>query len=102
MTETPALAREPAAARVDLGQALGAVLRRYLDAAHDAVAELPGGPRGFQVLSLAGQGECSNQATLAASLGIDRTVMTGERQHLEPPRSTGQLGHGVVGRVEVA
>lgn len=80
MTETTATAREredaTASARVDLGQALGAVLRRYLDAAHDAVAELPGGPRGFQVLSLAGQGECSNQATLAASLGIDRTVMT--------------------------
>lgn len=78
MSESPAPAREHDVApdRVDLGQALGAVLRRYLDAAHDAVAELPGGPRGFQVLSLAGQGACSNQATLAATLGIDRTVMT--------------------------
>lgn len=74
----PARGRDAASgpARVDLGQALGAVLRRYLGAAHDAVAELPGGPRGFQVLSLAGQGACSNQATLAANLGIDRTVMT--------------------------
>jgi DNA-binding MarR family transcriptional regulator len=62
--------------RVDLGQALGAVLRRYLDAAHGVVAELPGGPRGYQVLSLAASGSCSNQATLASGLGIDRTVMT--------------------------
>lgn len=65
-----------AAPRPDLGQALGAVLRRYLDAAHEVVAELPGGPRGYQVLSLADAGACSNQATLASSLGIDRTVMT--------------------------
>ncbi|WP_370074485.1 MarR family winged helix-turn-helix transcriptional regulator [Nocardioides sp.] len=66
----------PAASRVDLGQALGAVLRRYLDAAHDVVADLPGGARGFQVLSVAGSESCSSQAMIAADLGIDRTVMT--------------------------
>lgn len=61
---------------IDLGQALGALLRRYLDGARDAVDDLPGGPRGFQVLSIAGEGVCSNQATIAQRLGIDRTVMT--------------------------
>jgi DNA-binding MarR family transcriptional regulator len=62
--------------RADLGLALGAVLRRYVDAAHEVVAGLPGGPRGYQVLSTSELETCSNQATLAAGLGIDRTVMT--------------------------
>jgi DNA-binding MarR family transcriptional regulator len=60
----------------DLGQALSAVLRRYLLGAHEAVDHLPGGPRGFQVLSISSEPECSNQATIAQRLGIDRTVMT--------------------------
>lgn len=66
----------PSARRADLGQALGAVLRRYVDAAQEVVAELPGGARGYQVLSMADSETCSNQATLASGLGIDRTVMT--------------------------
>lgn len=66
----------PVVHQADLGQALAAVLRRYLDAAHEVVADLPGGPRGYQVMSMADAGACSNQATLAAGLGIDRTVMT--------------------------
>ncbi|MDR6117825.1 DNA-binding MarR family transcriptional regulator [Aeromicrobium sp. SORGH_AS981] len=66
----------PAVSRADLGQALGAVLRRYLDAAHDVVADLPGGARGFQVLTVAGSESCNSQAMIAADLGIDRTVMT--------------------------
>lgn len=66
----------PAPSRADLGQALAAVLRRYLEAAHDVVADLPGGARGFQVLSVAGSEVCSNQAMIASDLGIDRTVMT--------------------------
>jgi DNA-binding MarR family transcriptional regulator len=60
----------------DLGQALAALLRRYLDGAREAVSDLPGGPRGFQVLVTSSQGACSNQATMAMRLGIDRTVMT--------------------------
>lgn len=60
----------------DFGQALGALLRRYLDGARAATAELPGGPRGFQVLVNASGSDCSNQATIAQRLGIDRTVMT--------------------------
>jgi len=64
------------AGSVDLGQALGALLRRYLDGARSVVEDLPGGPRGFQILSIADEGVCSNQATIALRLGIDRTVMT--------------------------
>ena len=35
----------------DLGWGLGTVFRAYVNAAHAAVADLPGGPRGYQVLS---------------------------------------------------
>lgn len=66
----------PAAAAVDLGQALGALLRSYLEGARSVVEDLPGGPRGFQILSIAGEGANGNQATIALRLGIDRTVMT--------------------------
>ncbi len=72
----PGAAGDAVGARVDLGQALGALLRRYLQSAREVVDAVPGGPRGFQVLSIADQGECSNQATIALRLGIDRTVMT--------------------------
>jgi DNA-binding MarR family transcriptional regulator len=61
---------------VDFGQALGALLRTYLNGAREAVRELPGGPRGFQVMSIAAVSTCDNQARMAESLGLDRTVMT--------------------------
>jgi DNA-binding MarR family transcriptional regulator len=64
------------ALEADLGQALAALLRRYLEGAHAATADLPGGTRGYQVLTNATAADCSNQATLAQRLGIDRTVMT--------------------------
>ena len=60
----------------DLGWGLGTVFRAYVAAAHDAVADLPGGPRGYQVLSAAAQGKVGSQLALAQHLGIDRTVMT--------------------------
>jgi DNA-binding MarR family transcriptional regulator len=60
----------------DLGWGLGTVFRAYVAAAHDAVADLPGGPRGYQVLSAAAQGTVGSQLALAQHLGIDRTVMT--------------------------
>lgn len=66
----------PRAGEGDLGQALGALLRRYLEGARSVVEDLPGGPRGFQILTIADEGVCSNQATIALRLGIDRTVMT--------------------------
>jgi DNA-binding MarR family transcriptional regulator len=60
----------------DLGWGLGVVFRAYVAAAHDAVSELPGGPRGYQVLAAAAHGTVGSQLALAQRLGIDRTVMT--------------------------
>jgi DNA-binding MarR family transcriptional regulator len=60
----------------DLGWGLGTVFRAYVAAAHEAVADLPGGPRGYQVLSAAAHGTVGSQLALAQHLGIDRTVMT--------------------------
>lgn len=74
MSETTGPTTHPGV--VDFGQALSALLRRYLEGAREVVDDVPGGPRGFQVLSVSAGGECSNQATIAQRLGIDRTVMT--------------------------
>src|SRR5437016_8388891 len=60
----------------DLGWGLGVVFRAYVTAAHAAVADLPGGPRGYQVLSAAAHGTVGSQLALAQHLGVDRTVMT--------------------------
>ncbi len=60
----------------DLGWGLGMVFRAYVTAAHTAVADLPGGPRGYQVLSTAVRGTVNSQLALAQHLGVDRTVMT--------------------------
>jgi hypothetical protein len=60
----------------DLGWGLGMIFRAYVEAAHAAVADLPGGPRGYQVLSAAAQGTVNSQLALAQHLGVDRTVMT--------------------------
>jgi DNA-binding MarR family transcriptional regulator len=60
----------------DLGWGLGMVFRAYVTAAHTAVADLPGGPRGYQVLSAAVLGTVNSQLALAQHLGVDRTVMT--------------------------
>lgn len=60
----------------DLGWALGVVFRRYAKQSAEALNDIPGGPRGYQVLATA-CGEGSNrQLDLAAQLGVDRTVMT--------------------------
>jgi DNA-binding MarR family transcriptional regulator len=60
----------------DLGWGLGTIFRAYVKAANAAVADLPGGPRGYQVLSAAAQGAVGSQLALAQHLGVDRTVMT--------------------------
>jgi DNA-binding MarR family transcriptional regulator len=73
MTGQGALDAEPA---LDFGHALGTLLRRYLEQARTVVCDLPGGPRGYQVLGVVSSSRCRNQAAVAASLGIDRTVMT--------------------------
>ena len=60
----------------DLGWGLGMIFRAYVKAAHAAMAGLPGGPRGYQVLSAAAQRTVGSQLALAQHLGVDRTVMT--------------------------
>jgi DNA-binding MarR family transcriptional regulator len=74
MTETAEAVTEETS--VDFGQALGTLLRRYLDGAREAISDLPGGPRGFQVMSIASLHPTCNQAGIAEFLGLDRTVMT--------------------------
>jgi DNA-binding MarR family transcriptional regulator len=60
----------------DLGWGLGILYRAYVKAAYAAVTDLPGGPRGYQILSAADQGKVGSQLALAQHLGVDRTVMT--------------------------
>ena len=66
----------PAAVEADLGWTLGAVMRTYLRTAAGAMAEVPGGPRGYQVLTACVHEEPPTQLALARRLGLDRTVMT--------------------------
>ncbi|GAA3730424.1 MarR family transcriptional regulator [Plantactinospora mayteni] len=60
----------------DFGWALGVIMRRYLRAAEEIVKDVPGGPRGYQVVASASQNLATNQGAMAAQLGIDRTVLT--------------------------
>jgi DNA-binding MarR family transcriptional regulator len=60
----------------DLGWALGVLFRAYSKAASVAFADVPGGARGFQVLTAVGRSDPRSQLELANHLGVDRTVMT--------------------------
>ena len=60
----------------DLGWALGVLSRCYLKAVAATFADVPGGPRGYQVLAAAARDEHGSQLALAHHLGVDRTVMT--------------------------
>ncbi|WP_433615249.1 MarR family winged helix-turn-helix transcriptional regulator [Dactylosporangium sp. CA-139114] len=62
--------------QADLGWALGVLLRGYAKGAQSVIADVPGGPRGYQVLTSAVDGAACTQLALANKLGIDRTVMT--------------------------
>src|SRR3984893_9742510 len=60
----------------DLGFALGVIFRAYIKAANEVLCDIPGGPRGYQVLVAAIQHQADGQGALAQRLGVDRTVMT--------------------------
>jgi DNA-binding MarR family transcriptional regulator len=60
----------------DLGFTLGVIFRAYIKAANAVVCDIPGGPRGYQILVAAIQHQAGNQGALAQRLGVDRTVMT--------------------------
>jgi DNA-binding MarR family transcriptional regulator len=66
----------PPRVEADFGWALGTVMRAYMNASRQAVEGLPGGPRGYQVLTAAHKGDAASQLALAQRLGVDRTVMT--------------------------
>jgi len=69
-------AADPCVLKNDLGWALGALSRSYMKAVAATFAEVPGGPRGYQVLAAAAREEPGSQLALAQHLGVDRTVMT--------------------------
>ncbi len=60
----------------DLGWMLGVVFRAYIKASDHALRDVPGGPRGYQVLTAAAGEPPRNQGAIAEELGIDRTVLT--------------------------
>jgi len=60
----------------DLGWMLGVVFRAYVKASDHALRDVPGGPRGYQVLTAAAGEPPRNQGAIAEELGIDRTVLT--------------------------
>jgi DNA-binding MarR family transcriptional regulator len=66
----------PQSVESDLGWALGTVMRNYLRAVDEVVSDVPGGPRGYQVLAACGREGPRTQLALARRLGVDRTVMT--------------------------
>jgi DNA-binding MarR family transcriptional regulator len=70
------LAADPCVLKNDLGWALGALSRSYMKAVAATFADVPGGPRGYQVLAAAAREEPGSQLALAQHLGVDRTVMT--------------------------
>ena len=60
----------------ELGWSLHRVLTGYSLEAVDAVADLPGTARGYQVLVAVEEGPPTSQMALARRLGIDKTIMT--------------------------
>jgi DNA-binding MarR family transcriptional regulator len=66
----------PAGVEGDLGWALGTLLRAYLRHAKTVLSGVPGGARGYKVLSSVAHDCPSSQLALAQLIGLDRTVVT--------------------------
>jgi DNA-binding MarR family transcriptional regulator len=60
----------------DLGWMLGVLFRGYVKASERALHDLPGGARGYQVLTAALADPPRNQGAIAEETGVDRTVLT--------------------------
>jgi MarR family transcriptional regulator, transcriptional regulator for hemolysin len=73
---TAAVDRAKAPIPGDLAWNLGMVLRGYQIRIEEAMAELPAGFRGYQILSTVVHRDPENQQALGAHLAIDRTVLT--------------------------
>jgi MarR family transcriptional regulator, transcriptional regulator for hemolysin len=65
-----------ASTNTNLGWALTALLRDYLKQVDDALAGLPGGSRGYMMMSAIAEESCHSQIALADKLGLDRTTVT--------------------------
>jgi DNA-binding MarR family transcriptional regulator len=76
MADAAVAAAGPRQLEQDLGWMLGVVFRAYVKAADHALDGLPGGPRGYQVLTAAVGEPARNQGAIAEELGMDRTVLT--------------------------
>ncbi|HYZ52075.1 MAG TPA: MarR family transcriptional regulator [Streptosporangiaceae bacterium] len=76
MADSPAAGGRSGRLDRDLGWMLGVVFRAYVKASEHALHDLPGGPRGYQVLTAAVGEPPRNQGAIAEELGIDRTVLT--------------------------
>jgi DNA-binding MarR family transcriptional regulator len=68
---------------LNVGFALGVVFHSYTDAADEAIEEVPGGRRGYQVLVAATRDTPDSQAGLAVQLGVDTSTMVGLIDDLE-------------------
>ena len=66
----------PDVAELDLGWNLSVLFHNYLKRANEAFADLPGGPRAYQLLASAEREPTKSQLDHARRLGIDRTMMT--------------------------
>ncbi|MDP9848505.1 MarR family winged helix-turn-helix transcriptional regulator [Streptosporangium lutulentum] len=60
----------------DFAWSLSVILRAYLRSVEESLNDIPGGPRGYQVIASASQNLAANQGVMASQLGIDRTVLT--------------------------
>lgn len=60
----------------NLGWALTALLRDYLRQVDETLKDLPGGSRGFMMMSAIAEANCQSQVALAERLGLDRTTVT--------------------------
>lgn len=74
-TATPVPDAAPAL-DADFGWALRALTTAFRERAGDAVSTVPGGPRGFLVLTALREGPPESQLALARTLGFDKTVLT--------------------------
>ncbi|NEE01045.1 MarR family winged helix-turn-helix transcriptional regulator [Phytoactinopolyspora halotolerans] len=75
-TDDPIITTESSGLESDLGWAIGRVFRAYIKMFDAAFDQLPGGPRGFHILTAATKSAPRSQLALAQHLGVDRTVMT--------------------------
>ena len=60
----------------DLGWMFGVLFRAYVKASERALHDMPGGARGYQVLTAAVGDPPRNQGAIAEELGVYRTVLT--------------------------